>query len=58
MVDDDSEFPDVVEEDPVDNNGIPILEQLFTDVLIYTEVKLPHDGETQLAKVISRSRSN
>ena len=58
MVDDDSEFPYVVVEDPVDDNNIPILEQPFTDVLIYAEAKLPHDGRMQLAKVIGHSRSD
>ena len=43
MVDEDLEFPDIVDEDCADNNGIPILEQPFTDVLIHAEVLLPHD---------------
>ena len=29
MVDEDSEVPDIVDRDPVDNNGIPILEQPY-----------------------------
>ena len=58
MVEIDLEFPDIVDEDPIDNNGISILEQPFTDVLVHAKVLLPHDSEMQSAKVIGSSRSD
>ena len=51
---DEDEPQDIVDEDPVDRNGVPIFENSFGDTLINAEVLLPQGEEMQKARVRKR----
>ena len=56
---DDDEAPRLIpEEDPVDFNGTPVMEQPYYDCLINAEVLLPQGEKMHEAKVVGRVKGN
>ena len=51
---DEEEPRDMVDEDPVDENGTPVFENSFGDTLINAEVLLPQGEDLQKARVMKR----
>ena len=49
------QLPEIPEADCVDNKGQPIMQQSLTDMLINSEVLLPHGEDLLIAKVLQRS---
>ena len=48
---------EIIDEDPLDENGSPQFEMPMTDLLIHAEVHLPQGEEMRAAKVKKRSRN-